>query len=171
MCTEGKKDFNIWFLSSHISNDGTHLAFPCAQLIKAYFPIHRFIYLPCFHYWLWETLGWAPMSVQISKKISLAGVHLLMGDTQTAWWYHLLRVFLLRKEWELQTEIKIYSGLHTSHFLMFTDSAFYLFFYYLPKFCNLSEDIQQSCWQSLLMACRRYIQWYISCLSSVTIKV
>jgi hypothetical protein len=27
--------------------------------------------------------------------------------------------------------------------------------------CNTSEDIQQLCWLSLLMTCRRYIQWYI----------
>ena len=27
---------------------------------------------------------------------------------------------------------------------------------------NLSENIQKLCWRSLLMACRRYIQWYIS---------
>jgi len=42
------------------------------------------------------------------------------------------------------------------------------FFYYLPQSCNLSDDIQQSFWHSLLMACRKYIQWYISYLSSVT---
>ena len=36
-------------------------------------------------------------------------------------------------------------------------------------YCNQSEDIQQLCWRSLLMACRRYIQWYISYFSSVTI--
>ena len=29
-------------------------------------------------------------------------------------------------------------------------------FLYLPEHCNLHEDIQQSCWLSLLMACRRY---------------
>jgi hypothetical protein len=33
---------------------------------------------------------------------------------------------------------------------------------YPPNCCSLSKDIQQSCWQSLLMACRRYIQWYFS---------
>jgi len=38
----------------------------------------------------------------------------------------------------------------------------YCIFSPLPVHCNLSEDIQQHCWQSLLMACRRYIQWYIS---------
>ena len=30
-----------------------------------------------------------------------------------------------------------------------------VFLIYLPKYCNLSEDIQQSCWQ----ACRRYISF------------
>ena len=43
------------------------------------------------------------------------------------------------------------------------------FFFYPPNCCNMSEDVQQSCWQSLLMACRRYIQRHISCLSSITI--
>jgi hypothetical protein len=38
-----------------------------------------------------------------------------------------------------------------------------------PVYCNLSEDIQQVCWRSLLMICRRYIQWYISYLISITI--
>jgi len=42
-----------------------------------------------------------------------------------------------------------------------------ILFYYLPECCNLSGDIQQSCWQSILMACRKYIQWYISYLSAV----
>ena len=46
-----------------------------------------------------------------------------------------------------------------------TDSIFFL---YLPECCNLSEDIQQSYWQSLLMPCRKYIQWYISYLIAVT---
>jgi len=34
------------------------------------------------------------------------------------------------------------------------------FFIYLPECCNLSQDTPQSCWQSLLMACRKYIQWF-----------
>ena len=44
-----------------------------------------------------------------------------------------------------------------------------MYFFYLPKCCSLSEDIQHSCWQSPLMACRRDIRWYIFCLSSITI--
>jgi hypothetical protein len=44
-----------------------------------------------------------------------------------------------------------------------------LTFFFLPAYCSLSEDIQQLCWRSLLMACRRYIQWYICYLSSITI--
>ena len=46
------------------------------------------------------------------------------------------------------------------------DTSF--FFNYLPECCNPSEDIQQSCWQTLLMTCRKYIQWHISYLSSIT---
>ena len=45
---------------------------------------------------------------------------------------------------------------------------FFFFIYYLQECCNLSEDIQQSFWQSLLVACRWYIQWYISYLIAVT---
>jgi hypothetical protein len=44
------------------------------------------------------------------------------------------------------------------HLSFFSDH----FFYYLPQCCNLSEDIQRQYWQSLLMVCSRYIQWYIS---------
>jgi len=40
--------------------------------------------------------------------------------------------------------------------------------FYLPECCNLSEGIQQSYWQSLLIACGRYIQWYVSYLIAVT---
>jgi hypothetical protein len=47
---------------------------------------------------------------------------------------------------------------HYSRILSFSKS----FFSPLPVYCNLSEDIQQLCWRPLLMACRRYIQWYIS---------
>jgi len=42
------------------------------------------------------------------------------------------------------------------------------FFNYLPECCNLSEDIQQSFWQSLLTARTKYIQWYISYLIANT---
>jgi hypothetical protein len=41
----------------------------------------------------------------------------------------------------------------------------------LPVYCKLPGDIQQLCWQWLLTACRRYMQWHISCLSSITIDV
>jgi len=34
--------------------------------------------------------------------------------------------------------------------------------FFLPIYCSLSEGIRQSYWRSLLMACNRYIQWYIS---------
>jgi hypothetical protein len=44
------------------------------------------------------------------------------------------------------------------------------FFFLLPVYCSLFEDIQQLCWRSLLMTCRRYIRWYTSYLSSVTIE-
>ena len=32
--------------------------------------------------------------------------------------------------------------------------------HHLPECCNLSKDMLQSYWQSLLLACRKYIQWY-----------
>jgi len=47
-------------------------------------------------------------------------------------------------------------------------SLIFFFFNYFPECCNLSEDIQQLFWHSLLMACRRYIQWYISYLIAIT---
>ena len=113
---KAKKNLIFNSYLSHISNDGTRLGFPWTQLIEAYFTLHRFIDYG-------KPLGWAPRSVQIFKKISLACLHLLMGHTQTAWLCHLPRVFLLRKEIELKMEIKISSCLHTLHFLMFTDST------------------------------------------------
>ena len=45
-----------------------------------------------------------------------------------------------------------------------TAHHYYWFYYYLPECCNVSEDIQQSFWQPLLMTSRKYIQWYIACL-------
>jgi hypothetical protein len=36
-------------------------------------------------------------------------------------------------------------------------------------YCHVSEDIPQLCCRSLLMACRRYSQWYIAYWSSITI--
>ena len=48
-------------------------------------------------------------------------------------------------------------------------AVYEIFFIYLQKCCNLSEGIQQSCWQSLWMTLRRYIQWFISYLGSISI--
>ena len=61
------------------------------------------------------------------------------------------------------SEVK--SGKHAGKLFSF---MLKVFFSALSVYIAISEDIQQLCWRSLLMACRRYSQWYISYLSSAT---
>jgi len=56
----------------------------------------------------------------------------------------------------------LFYGVLSTGWYFHTQMVQHGFFYYLPECYSLSEDIQEYYWQSLLMACSRYTQWYIS---------
>ena len=84
--------------------------------------------------------------------------------------------FMIKSSWIL-LGIKIFETIFVQEiktYIMFNNFLelrnFMIFFPPPSIYCNLSDDIQQLCWRSLLMACSRYVQWYISYLSSVAVN-